>query len=119
MYVRPLATFEKDINDELLLWVVRNEHLRRSTGQHYRLFTYRDPDKVEVNLNCLRSEYLEKFVKKDHEAYFEELLKRIEPVIFKVMALYEKKDIVFRFEFYYLTRTYPKNVSYSFATKTT
>lgn len=119
MHVRPLVTFEKDINDELLLWVVRNEHLRRNTGQHYRIFTYREPEKIEVNLNCLRSDYLEKFVKIDHQAYFQELLKRIEPIIFKVMVMYEIKDTVFNYEFYYLTWTYTKKVSYSFATKTT
>jgi hypothetical protein len=118
MRTRQSATFEKDINDELLGWVVRNEHLRRNTGQHYRLFTFREPDKIEVNLNCLRSEYLERFVKNDHEAYFQELLNRIEPAIFKVMVLYEIKDITINYEFYFLTRTYTKKVSYIFATKT-
>jgi hypothetical protein len=118
MLTRQLSTLEKDINDELLGWVVRNEHLRRNTGQHYRIFTFRDPDKIEVNLNCLRSDYLEKFVKIDHQAYFQELLKRIEPIIFKVMAMYEIKDADFNYEFYYLTWTYTKKVSYSFATKT-
>jgi hypothetical protein len=119
MQVDELAKFEKSMNDELFGWLVRNEHLRRSTGQHFRLFTYRHPDKIEINLNCLRSDYLEKFVKGDHEAYFGELLKRIEPVIFKVMATYVVTEISVKIEFYLLARTYSKNVSYNFSTRTT
>jgi hypothetical protein len=118
MHTRQSQTFEKEINDELLNWVVRNEHLRRYTGQPYRIFTYRDPNKIEVNLNCLRHEYLDKFVQTDHEAYFQELLKRIEPVLFKVMAIYEIKEITIHFEFYFLARTYTKDITYTFATKT-
>jgi hypothetical protein len=46
------------------------------------------------------------------------MLKRIESVIFKVMAIYDVKEIDFNYEFYFLTRTCIKKVSYSFATKT-
>jgi hypothetical protein len=56
MQVDEVANFEKAMNDAFFGWLVRNEHLRKNTGQHFRLFTYRHPDKIEINLNCLWSE---------------------------------------------------------------
>jgi hypothetical protein len=117
MHVRQAVTFERDINDELLYWVVQNEHLRRYTGQPYRLFTYKHPDTIEVNLNSVRHEYLVKFVNPNEDQYLTELLKRIEPVILKIMSLYNLSEHTFTFNFFVGIKTTYKKVSYSFVSK--
>lgn len=119
MQPHEFSTFEKDVNTELLYWVVQNENLRRYTGQPHRLFIYKHPDVIEVNLNSIRHEYLVKFVKAAPERYMTELLKRIEPVIFKVMNLHNLSEYTFTYHFFVETRTNTKEVSYSFVSKVT
>lgn len=73
---------------------------------------------MEVNLNIMLHEYLQKFVIDKHEFFFEGLLPIIEPIIYQVMAKHRIKELAVSFEFYLLSRTYRKNVSYVFSTKT-
>ena len=110
--------FEKDVTDELLFWAVSNEHFRRYTGQHNRVFVCSSVNIIEINLNCMRHEYLTKFVANDHNLFFTRLLKQIEPIIFKVMASYRITEHHFTYHFYFLTRTYTREIDYSFVAKT-
>jgi hypothetical protein len=112
MPAKEINQLEKDVNANLLYWVVQNEHLRRYTGQPHRLFTYRHPDTIEVNLNWIRHDYLVKFVKADEMLYLTELLKRIEPVMFKIMSLHGLSEYTFTYHFFIEVRIRSKEVSH-------
>ena len=112
LYSENPSPFEKAVADELLYWLVRNEHLRVSTGSHYRVFSYFAKDILQVNMNCFYDEYLQKFVIPDHYKYMNGLIKKFEPVIFKVMQQWEISEYNIQVDFHIKVNTYHKNVSY-------
>jgi len=105
--------FEKDMLDELLYWVVRNENFRRNTGSYYRIFSFFAKDIIQVNMNPFFYDYLQKFVIPYHNKYMVSLIKKIEPVVFKVIHKYGLTEYNVQFDFHIKTKTYFKEVKYS------
>lgn len=104
--------FEKEMADELLYWMVTNEHLRRGASRHYRVFSFFAKDILQVNMNAFHDEYLQKFVIPDHYKFMTNLIKRFEPVIFKMMSRHGLTEYNLQIDFHIKVNTYHKNVCY-------
>ena len=110
--------FEKAVLDALLYWMLSNENIRKHTQSPYRVFSFFAKDILQINMNCFDEEYQQKFVIPDHDKYMVNLLKRIEPILFRVMLENSLTAYKMRVDLHVKVKTYHKDVTYNLISTT-